>query len=132
LIALNWGIAILANFTFNTGHNLFIGWIIFAAVFVISVPISKLLTTPLKMLFASMIEDKESHTQIIGGLCTALTEVNESNGQASIKDGPTIVNLMVRSEEGITIAKGKKAVVLNKDQKTNRYIISEVEDEIFK
>jgi len=79
-----------------------------------------------------MIEDKESLTQIRGSLCTALTEITERQGQASFKDGPTVVNLMVRSEDGKTIGKGKKAVVLHKDKSLNRYIISEVEDEIFK
>jgi hypothetical protein len=131
-ITINWTLGIFSNFALNTSHNAFIGFIILAVIFILSIPLTKLLTNPLKMLFTSMIEEKESLTQIRGGLCTTLTEVTEKNGQASIKDGPTIVNLMVCSEKGKTISKGKKAVVLKKNSSSNRYIISEVEDEIFK
>ncbi|MCH2206370.1 MAG: YqiJ family protein [Lentisphaerales bacterium] len=131
IIAINWGLGLIANMIFNPGNYAIVGWIIFAVVFFISLPASKLLTNPLKCFFSKLIEDKESQTHSIGNVCTTVTDVTENSGQASIKEGPTIVNLMVKCEAGQTISKGKKAVVLSKDHSANRYIISEVEDEIF-
>lgn len=131
LVTINWSLGMIVNFALNPSKYSIIGWVIFAITFVVSIPLTKILTNPIKSLFSSMIEDKESMTQIIGGFCTATTEISETSGQASIKDGPTLVNLMVKSELGKTISKGKKAVVLKKDSVSNRYIISEVEEDIF-
>lgn len=132
IIAINWGLVLIANMALNPRNYMIIGWAIFIGVFVISFPISKIITNPLKKFFAALIEDKESQTRSIGNICTTVTEITESKGQATITEGPTIVNLMVYSEQGKTISKGKKAVVLEKDHSCNRYLISEVEDDLFK
>ena len=79
-----------------------------------------------------MVEDKESQTHAVGNVCTTTTEVTTTSGQATIKEGPTIVNLMVCTEDGQTIGRDKKAVVLKHNKKNNRYIISQVDDDIFK
>ena len=132
IVALNWGIGIIANMTINTSHNTFIGWCIFPAAFVLSLPLTKVFAVPLKKFFGALLEDEERQTHSIGSVCTTVTEVTDTSGQATFKDGPTVINLMVKCEEGKTISKGKKAIVLEKDSNQNRYIVSEVEDEIFK
>ena len=86
---------------------------------------------PLRKFFGALIEDEEKQTHSIGSICTTVTEVTDQSGQATFKDGPTVINLMVKCEPGKTISKGKKAIVLEKDSNQNRYVVSEVEDEIF-
>ena len=114
IVTVNWTIGMIVNLVFNPGNYSIVGWGIFIVTLIISFPITKVLTNPIKHLFSSMIEDKESMTQIVGGVCTAITEVSDSTGQASIKDGPTIVNLMVKAEKGKSISKGKKQLSLKK------------------
>ena len=131
-VIVNWTICMSLNTTFNTGHNLIIGWSIFAGALFLSLPVVRFVNYPLKKFFGALLEDEEKQTHSIGSICTTLTEVSNNNGQATFKDGPTVINLMVRCEEGKTISKGKKAIVLEKDKSQNRYLISEVEDDIFK
>ncbi|MCM8543226.1 MAG: YqiJ family protein [Lentisphaeraceae bacterium] len=130
-VIVNWTICMSINTTFNTGHNLLLGWSIFAGAIFLSLPIVRLVNYPLKKFFGALLEDEEKQTHSIGSICTTTTEVTENNGQATFKDGPTVINLMVMTEEGKTISKGKKAIVLEKKKDLNRYIISEVNDEIF-
>ena len=131
IVSLNWGIGLELNKVFNSGHNSLIGWPMATLIFFVTLPLTKYLTWPLKKFFKALNEDKEDHVQIIGNICNTTTEITESSGQAQIKEGPTLVGLMVKCEEGQTINKGKKAVILERDSKTNRYLISEVEDHIF-
>jgi len=127
----NWTICMAANTTINTGHNLLIGWGIFAGALFLSLPLVRILNIPLRKFFGALIEDEEKQTHSVGSICTTLTEVTEHNGQATFKDGPTVINLMVKCEEGKIISKGKKAIVLSKDEVQNRYVVSEVEEDIF-
>lgn len=127
----NWTLCMIANTTINSGHNFIIGWSIFAGAIFISVPIVKIINIPLRKFFGALIEDEEKQTHSIGSICTAVTDITDHSGQASIKDGPTVINLMVKCEQGKIISRGKKAIVLEKDNTQNRYIVSEVEDEIF-
>lgn len=132
LVSLNWLFGFYVNRLINPDHNSFIGWVTFIAVFVGSIPLCKICSHPLKKLFKAMVEDKESQTHAVGNVCTTTTEVTTTSGQATIKEGPTIVNLMVCTEDGQTIGRDKKAVVLKHNKKNNRYIISQVDDDIFK
>lgn len=127
----NWTICMAANTTLNSSHNLLLGWAIFAGAIFASIPIVKIIVIPLRMFFGALIEDEEKQTQTIGNLCVTTSNVTENSGQATLKEGPTIVNLMVMCEEGKTISKGKQAVVLSKNKERNRYLISEVEENIF-
>ena len=127
----NWTLCMIANTTLNTGHNLVIGWSIFAVVIFLSLPVVRVLNIPMRKFFGALIEDEEKQTHSIGSICTTTTDVTEHSGQATFKDGPTVINLMVKCEVGKTISKGKKAIVLEKDASQNRYIVSEVEEEIF-
>ena len=123
LVSLNWLFGFYVNRLINPSHNPFLGWITFIAVFVGSIPVCRICSFPLKKLFKAMVEDKESQTHAIGNVCTTTTQITESSGQATIKGGPTIVNLMVCTEKGQIIKRGKKAVVLSHNQTNNRYII---------
>ncbi|NQZ57489.1 MAG: DUF1449 family protein [Lentisphaeraceae bacterium] len=131
VVALNWGIGLELNQLFNSGHNILLGWGMACVTFFITIPISKIFTWPLKKFFKALNEDKEDQVHIIGNLCETVTTITVSSGQAKIKDGPTLVGLMVECEEGKTINKGKKAVILERNHKTNRCLISEVDDHIF-
>lgn len=131
LVAVNWGLCLIINMTFNSSNSTLIGWLIFPVALLISFPILKVIALPLKKFFGALLEDEEKQTRSIGSICTATTEVTDKAGQASFKDGPTVINLMVMCEEGKTIQKGKKAVVIKKNDIKNRYIISEIEDDIF-
>lgn len=132
MVSLNWLFGFYINRLINPEHNNFIGWLVFTGVFLISFPFTRVFTLPLKKLFKAMVEDKESQTHAIGNFCTTITEVTSKTGQATIKEGPTVVNLMVYADRETIISKGKKAVVLNYDKQKNRYAISEVDDDIFK
>jgi len=131
IVALNWGIGLELNQAFNSSHNIFIGWLMAGITFCATLPVSKFLTWPLKKFFKALNEDEEDQIKIIGNICETITTVTHTSGQANIKDGPTLVGLMVKCEEGISIEKGKKAIILEKDEKANRYVVSQVEDNLF-
>ena len=130
-VVANWTICMSLNTAINTSHNLLIGWGIFAGALFLSLPIVKIIVMPLRKFYGALLEDEEKQTHSIGSICTTTSEVTDNTGQATFKDGPTVINLMVMCEEGKTISKGKQAIVLNKDKGRNRYLISEVEDNIF-
>lgn len=130
-VVANWAICMAINTTFNTSHNILIGWAVFGGALFLSIPIVKLIVMPLRKFYGALLEDEEKQTHSVGSICTTTSEVSESSGQATFKDGPTVINLMVMCEEGKTISKGKQAIVLKKDKGRNRYLISEVEENIF-
>ncbi len=130
-VALNWSIGMALNTTLNRGHNIFVGWILFFVIIFLSLPVLKVMIIPFKKFYGALLEDEELQTKAIGSICVTQSEVTSSSGQAMIKDGPTVVNLMVMCAEGESIAQGKEAVVIEKDEQKNRYLISELQNNTF-
>jgi hypothetical protein len=79
-----------------------------------------------------MVEDQETLNKSIGSICEVQCDVNDSSGHALIKTEASPINIMVKCEEGKIISKGSKAIVLEFDKNSSRYLISEIDDDIFK
>ena len=128
LILSNWFICLIVNNILNTSHNSALGFIIMAAVFVVSIPITKIITIPLKKIFGAMKEGDDQQNQIVGNICVTTTEVTDKHGQATIETSTAPIGLMVECQDDETIPKGSKAVVLEKNKLTNRYVITKFDD----
>ena len=128
LILSNWFLGLVTNNIINTSHNTAVGFIIMAAVFVVSIPITKIITLPLKKLFKAMKEGDDKQNKAVGNICITTSEVTNHSGQATIKTSTAPIELMVECAEGEIIPKGSSAVVLEKNAITNRYIITKFDD----
>ena len=131
LVSINWAGGICLNEFLNSDHNLIWGFGIQIALLFVSIPVTKVVTYPVKELFKMLNEDQEALDQAVGSICHVETEVNSSHGRAIIDTGTSPLNIMVKCEEGNKISKGSKAVVLEFDKKLKRYLIAEIEDDIF-
>ena len=129
LILSNWFLGLVTNNLINTNHSTAIGFIIMGVVFVASIPITKVITLPLRKLFRAMKEGDDKQNKAIGNICITTSEVTQKSGQATIKTSTAPIELMVECSEGETIPKGSRAVVLEKNSKTNRYIITKFDDQ---
>jgi hypothetical protein len=132
VILINWSIGLGLNTMYNVNHSIFLGICMAVGVFLVSIPLTKIATFPIKLLFKSMVEDQEALNKSVGSICETQCEVTETSGYALVKTDASPLSIMVKCEEGKTIPKISKAVVLEFDKESKRYLISEVEDDIFK
>ena len=126
----NWFLGLITNNIINTSHSVTLGFILSGVIFIISIPFTKVVIYPLKKVFCAMKEGDEKQNHILGNICETVTDVSQTRGQATIETSTAPLDLMVECEEGITIPKGSKAVVLEHNKNSNRYIITKLDDDI--
>ncbi|NLL06747.1 MAG: DUF1449 family protein [Clostridiaceae bacterium] len=96
---------------------------------IVSLFITKAVTHPLKGLFKGVMRDVESDIKIEGQLCTLLSDIKYGRlGQAEIErlGSSILINVKVQ-EQGETLLKGDKAIVLKKVEDRSYYIIKKFE-----
>ena len=119
------------NENFNSNHSNILGFGMSIVTLIVSIPLSKFVTWPIKKLFMKLSTDKSQHNHAVGSICEIESDVNDKHGRAIVRTGTSPLGIMVMCEEGKSISKGSKAVVLEFDKKSNRYLVAEVEDDIF-
>ncbi|TYQ15590.1 UNVERIFIED_CONTAM: uncharacterized protein DUF1449 [Acetivibrio alkalicellulosi] len=92
--------------------------------FILSVLITKVITTPLKGLFRQMYKDNSAHEKVEGMLCSLLCDVdNVRLGQAEVEREGAPFRINVKVEEGESLKKGDKVLVICKDTEKDFYYV---------
>lgn len=108
------------------------GWlntVLFIPNIIVSLFITKVVTTPLKGLFKGIMRDEESDVKVEGQICTLLCDVTYGRlGQAEIErvGSSILINVKVDDKEE-TLLKGDRAIVVKKVADRGYYIIKKFE-----
>lgn len=96
---------------------------------ILSIFVTKVVTTPLKSLFKGIMRDVESDIKIEGQICTLLSDVTYGRlGQAEIErlGSSILINVKVEDKEE-AVSKGDRAIVVKKVADKGYYIIKKFE-----
>jgi hypothetical protein len=128
LVLLIWCGSILSNFYLN---NQSVGFALVLLVpnLVISLFVTKLLTTPLIRLFSDGKNEFESNSDLIGKPCTVLLSANELKvGQAEVLSATGAPLLLtVKTTEGKPLRRGEKGLVIDYDASSHTFLIAPFE-----
>ena len=129
LIALVWAGAVALNYHFNTGHSYLVAGGLFVGNGLVSLFLTKLLTTPLKPLMRSL-KAGGKHRPVVGRECVVKTsEVTSSFGQAEAEDdsgNPLLLHVRI-SEGQPPLVKGDHALVIDTLDDSQTYLIRKIE-----
>ena len=124
-----WIISIASNFYLNSGESGLIAMGLFAANFVISVILVKLVTQPLRPMFRSIKNDKEHQEPLIGSSGIVKSRVLDGNfGQCEVvrpKGAPALLNCRLAEGEE-PLVRGAKILVIGLDDETQKFIIKPI------
>ena len=126
LVASNWAVAILCSYYFNPAGSILVAVLFFIPDFLVSLLLTKIVTTPARYLFKNTSMGIEKPTKILGKTCTVTTSnVTEKFGQAEIRlDDAAPITLNVRCLEGRKpLSKGDEALILELVEDKGTYIV---------
>lgn len=120
-----WVIGILGNRYIGEGSVNF-GLIWFLPNLFVSLLLSKFATQPLRGVFKDQENEFNTSKDILGKICIAKFPVDANSvAQAEVpsQTGGASITIKVRTNEGMTIAKGEKGLVIDYDEEKNIYIL---------
>lgn len=121
-----WTFSMVGNHYFNNG-SLVRAALLLVPNFLITVALTKILTTPLKKLFTELNRDFDEHKPIIGRTCTIITsEVNDQFGQAQIETSGAPLVINVRTYGGAVFSKGEPALIIKEEKDTQIYTVAKL------
>ncbi len=123
-----WVGSVLGNHYFNAADSGWTALLVFLPNFGISLLATKLITAPLKKMFASMQKEERERRVIVGKVGIAITSV-ESNrlGQIEVPTSGAPLLLNAKTFGGRPINKGQQAVVVEFNETENLYYIQPFE-----
>lgn len=127
-----WALSILVNY-YLKNHNGLVALGLFIPFFVCSVLVTKVALKPFVPLIARALDETGDALTIIGKLCVVTSlEVTPAYGQAHVatKGSPIVIN--VKTQEGESLKKGDKAVVFDRDDEDETYVVTALEVDRFK
>ncbi len=129
LITLVWAGAIALNYYFNPGESFLIAGAWLIANGIVSLLLTKFLTTPLKPLMRAL-KAGEKHRPVIGRSCVIKTsEVTETFGQAEAEDdscNPLLLHVRVSGGQK-PLFKGDRALVVDTLDDAQTYLVRKLE-----
>ncbi|GHA74736.1 OB-fold-containig protein [Pontibacter akesuensis] len=122
-----WVISILANY-YLLGNVALLGWLLLLPMFILSLFVSKILTTPFVHLYAVLEKEHPSSVTIIGQVCTVILPTSTTElGQASVPTSGAPLLLNVKSTRGSRLSKGQTALVIDYNAENKFYLIEPYE-----
>lgn len=125
-----WSISIYCNHDaswINPGNSSSMAALLFFPNLTASLLLSKIFTAPLVPIFAKL-NTSEKALVIDGKVGTLMTSIKEGEtGQLKIDINGSIVSLSVQSNEGKSIRKGDKVVVIEKLESGKAYVVQKIE-----
>lgn len=107
-----------------------INGLLFIPILVVSLLITKFVTTPLKGIFSDSNARDDRFNEVVGQLCTLICDVKDGRlGQANIeRDGASLL-INVKSEyDDYTFEKGEEVYISKKDSEKNIYYIIKIKE----
>lgn len=121
-----WAISILANH-YSGNQSFWLALLLLIPNFIGSLFIAKFLTMPFVKVFSYLYKDPQQ-IEIIGKICTVLLSTSHDRlGQAIIDEKGTVLMLNVKTSEGVQLAKGQSALVVEFQEKQKCYLIAPFE-----
>jgi hypothetical protein len=116
-----WFFAILVNVLPIEPGGLVAG-LLLVPCFLVSLFITKGITTPLVRLFKTIPDDYDSGAEVTGRICTILKDLSPGRlGQAELNDAGKHLVVNVKTTEEGGLKKGETALVMGKDKTKNFY-----------
>ncbi len=104
------------------GDGTLIALLVLVAALLFALPIAALLVKPLGPVFA--VREGKSNHDYVGHICTITTgHVDDTFGQATIEDGPNVLNISVRCDRTGVLSRGSKALVVDFDSTRQAYVV---------
>jgi len=125
LIFTLWSISLMLNAQWNPTLKMGLGFLLMIPNLIASPLITKLLTTPFASVFKRAKSGIAKPTRIVGRTVIVTTgEVTTSFGQAELQDNHVVpVTLNVRSRDGERLGKGDEALVIERDEAKDTYLV---------
>ena len=118
-----WVGAILGNY--YLGGPWWMSLLLFVPNLLVSLLLTKLVTSPLKWIFRQEPNEVERNHQVIGRTCTVLLPANDKKiGQAevTIQRGAPLL-LTIKTTAGNQLARGEKGLIIDYDKNAHTYLI---------
>ncbi len=118
-----WVGSILGNY--YLGGPVWVSLLLFVPNLLVSLLLTKVVTSPLKWIFRQEPNEVERNHQVIGRTCTVLLPANDKKiGQAEvpIQRGAPLL-LTVRTTTGNQMARGEKGLIIDYDKNAHTYLI---------
>lgn len=125
LVFTSWSISLILNAYWNPGLKVGLGILYLIPNFLTSPFITKLLTTPFASAFKRAKAGVAKPTKIVGRTVTVTTgKVTNKFGQAELNDDQVVpVTLNVRARDGEQLGKGDEALVIERDDSNDTYLV---------
>ena len=97
---------------------------IMSLVLVVGLMATKTVIMPFAPYLKTLLKQTGDTVEVIGKSCTIVSlEATHKFGQAELKTPGAPLLLNVKTQEGVTLAKGDEAVVFDHDKENNTYLI---------
>ena len=125
LVFTGWSLALLLNAQWNPTLRAGVGLLLTIPNLLASPLITKLLTTPFASVFRQAKSGIAKPTKIVGRTVTVTTgQVTTSFGQAELNENHVVpITLNVRTREGEKLGKGDEALVIERDDANDTYVV---------
>lgn len=121
-----WTWSMIGNHYFNEGSAMR-ALVLFAPNLVLTILLTKLLTSPLKRLFQTLNREYEEHKPVVGRTCMITTnEVTDKFGQAQIDTSGAPLLINVRTFGDTILKKGESALIIKEDKENNIYTVAKL------
>ena len=121
-----WTFAMIGNHYFNEGSGMR-ALVLLVPNILLTVVLTKILTTPLKRLFLELNREYEEHKPVVGRTCVITTnEVTDKFGQAQIDTSGAPLLLNVRTYGDTILTKGESALIIKEDKENNIYTVAKL------
>jgi hypothetical protein len=124
MILTMWVISLLVNH-YMSNVQVAVAVALFVPIVLVSAIVTRAVLTPFAPALKRIFDHAGDKVTIVGKTCVVVSsEANEKFGQAEIETlgAPSLLN--VRTRQGVTIAKGQEAVVVEHDEQKNLYWIA--------
>jgi hypothetical protein len=121
LFLFSWAFCVLGvHYLGATGFGM--GAAVFAGAFAASIPITGVITRPMRPLFAA--RSGTTRAQLVGKTCVVTTgRVDVGFGQAEVSAGGDHLLLQVRCREGNELERGREALIIDYDEEREAYTV---------
>lgn len=122
-----WSLTMMTTLHLNPEFSGLRAIILFVINWIISILVTKVVTTPLAKLLAKTRKEEREQMRVIGKSCTLLTPATWSrHGQAEIITNGAPLLLTVRTREGVEIPKGSEAAIIRYDEDKGFYLVEPI------